>query len=113
MKPKRTSAEDLRSGKVPLVKPWAKKSQAALKKALGSPSPRHNLSLSQKFDKIFNSGKLIRFESVLQRYDDDWHIRICWKIIENPSGKVIDSCDWFGFPNIEQCVDDCLRYLGK
>lgn len=111
--PERASAEDLRSGKIPLVKPWAKNSVRDLKKALGSPSLNKSVTLEEKFAKIFNSGYCIVFKNVIKRYDDDWHIRIVWEVQSNPGGQTIASCNWYGFSTITECVDDYLNYLEK
>lgn len=54
----RASEEDLRSGKIQLVKPWAKKSVKALKKALSSPCNSINTKNKKVCDKCNGSGFL-------------------------------------------------------
>jgi len=71
------------------------------------------MSLEQKITSVFDSGYHIRFENVVKRMDGDWHQRIIWTHVQNPSSGYVDSCEWEGFETIEECVDDCLKYIEK
>jgi hypothetical protein len=69
------------------------------------------MDLKEKLSKIFESGYSIAFQNEVRRKDDEWYSRIVWRHIQLPGGSVISKCEWFGFDNIETCVDDCLEYI--
>jgi hypothetical protein len=68
-------------------------------------------TLEEKFKAIFSSGYSISFQNEVRRNDSEWYSRITWKHIQQPGGGIIKQCEWFGFDNIEECVDDCLTYV--
>lgn len=69
------------------------------------------MTLSEKFKKVFESGHSISFQNQVRRSDGEWHSRIIWQHHQLPSNRTIKECEWFGFEEIEECVDDCLKYL--
>ena len=69
------------------------------------------MNLKDKLTKIFESGKSISIQNVVKRHDGEWHSRIVWRHIQLPAGQCIKECEWFGFDDIEDCVDDCLKYI--
>lgn len=71
------------------------------------------MNLKKKMDKIFDSGYLISFQNEVKRKDGEWHSRIVWKHLQPPMNQIIEDCEWFGFEDIEECVDDCLKYINS
>lgn len=69
------------------------------------------MNLSGKFRKIFESGYSIIFQNEIKRKDGEWYSRIVWKHIQLPNNQIIKQCEWFGFEDIDDCVDDCLKYI--
>lgn len=69
------------------------------------------MTLKEKLTTIFEASTAIRIESTVKRIDGEWEGRIVWKAIELPLGKEIASCEWEGFEDIEDCADDCIKYL--
>lgn len=71
------------------------------------------MDLKEKLSKVFESGYSISFQNDVRRKDGEWHSRIVWKHIQLPNGRVIKQCEWFGFNDIEDCVEDCLKYINS
>lgn len=69
------------------------------------------MKLKKKLSKVFKSGYSIKFQNVVRRKDGEWHNRIIWEHIQLPNSIIIGGSEWFGFEDIEDCVDDCLKYL--
>lgn len=69
------------------------------------------MELKEKMTKVFTSGYTISFNNEPRRKDGEWYNRIVWKHIELPANRVVRQCDWFGFEEVEDCVDDCLKYI--
>lgn len=40
---------------------------------------------------------------------DGIHYDITWYLMSS----IIKQCEWFGFEDIEDCVDDCLKYINS
>lgn len=70
-----------------------------------------HITLGDKMNTIFKSGKSIRFQNQVRRKDGEWYSRIIWEHTQLPSNSVIKSCEWFGFETIEEAVEDCLNYV--
>jgi len=62
-------------------------------------------TLDEKIRAIFNSGKVVKIEKLLRTKDGETYYKYRWDV----DGK--QSNNWFGFDNIDQCVEDCLTYL--
>lgn len=71
------------------------------------------MDLKDKFKKVFESGHSIIFQNTVKRIDHEWESRIIWEHVQLPLKNHIDGCDWNGFIDIEDCVDDCLKYIEK
>jgi hypothetical protein len=71
------------------------------------------MNLSKKIEQVFNSGYSIAFQNEVRRSDGEWYSRITWKNLQQPGNQVIKECEWFGFETMEECVDDCLKYLNN
>ena len=69
------------------------------------------MDLKEKFNLIFNSGRSFIFQNVIKRTDGEWVGRIIWEEVQLPGNRVISTCEWHGFNDIEDCVDDILTYL--
>jgi hypothetical protein len=69
------------------------------------------ITLEEKMNAVFNSGKSIRFQNQVKRKDGEWYSRIIWEHVQLPGNRAIKSCDWWGFETIEEAVDDCLDYI--
>lgn len=70
------------------------------------------MELKDKLNKIFNSSGSFVIQNVLKRSDGDWYNRIVWVHYGQPGNRLIRTCDdWFGFDNVDDCVDDCLKYI--
>lgn len=71
------------------------------------------MTLNDKFNQIFTSGRSILFQNEIRRSDGEWYSRIVWKHRQLPGNQIIKQCKWFGFEEIEECVDDCLKYINS
>ena len=67
--------------------------------------------LSEKLNRIFETGRSISFQNTIKRMDGEWESRIVWKHHQLPGNAIIAECRWEGFQTIEECVDNCLEYL--
>lgn len=72
---------------------------------------KNKMDIREKLNKIFQSGYSISFQNEVRRKDGEWYSRIIWKHLQLPGHRIIKECEWFGFENIEECVDDCLKYI--
>jgi hypothetical protein len=68
------------------------------------------MTTAEKFKEIFDSGYFV-FQNIPKRIDGEWEERIIWKRVEEPGDRYIEDCDWEGFTNIDDCLDDCLKYI--
>ena len=71
------------------------------------------MDLKEKISKVFESGHSILFQNEVRRKEGEWYSRIIWKHIQLPNGRTIKECEWYGFEDIENCVDDCLKYINQ
>ncbi len=69
------------------------------------------MNLSEKVKQVFEFGHSIIFQNVVKRIDGEWESRITWAHVGLPGNRFIKGCDWEGFEEFEDCVDDCLQYL--
>jgi hypothetical protein len=69
------------------------------------------MTLEDKLKTAFELGYSVQFQNEVIRHDGEWYRRIKWKHTQPPSGRLIKQCEWFGFDNIEECVDDYLEYI--
>jgi hypothetical protein len=69
------------------------------------------MSLSEKIQQVFDSGHSFSFQNEVKRSDGEWYSRIIWRHLQLPGNQLIEECEWFGFETMEECVDDCLKYI--
>jgi hypothetical protein len=70
-----------------------------------------NNMLAEKLNQVFESGHSISFQNTIKRMGGEWENRIIWKHHQLPGNAVMAECCWEGFETIEECIDDCLKYL--
>jgi hypothetical protein len=70
------------------------------------------MSLKEKLNKVFESGYFV-ICNVPKRVDGEWEEKIIWKQVELPGGREVKTCEWEGFTDVEECVDDCLKYINS
>jgi hypothetical protein len=70
------------------------------------------MTLQEKLHFIFNAGHF-QFYNDLRRQDGEWYDRILWKRVQQPGSSYLKGCEWFGFDTMEDCVDDCLKYISR
>ena len=74
------------------------------------------MRLRKKNDKafqIFNSGFSIQIYNKPVRKGYMWDDKIFWRHMEYNGKKVIKECRDKGFYNLEDCMDDCIKYINK
>jgi hypothetical protein len=71
------------------------------------------MTTKEKLTAIFESGHSFIIQNQVRRQDGEWHTRIVWQHVQLPSNQTIKSCDWFGFEDIDECADDCLKYIAS
>lgn len=69
------------------------------------------MRIEEKLHKLFNSENSIILQNVVRRINDEWERRIIWEHVQLPSNNFIKDCKWEGFTNVEDCINDCLKYL--
>lgn len=69
------------------------------------------MDLKEKLNLVFNSGRSFIIQNVVKRIDGEWEERIIWEEVQLPGNRVISSCEWNGFEDIEDCADDILKYM--
>lgn len=68
------------------------------------------MNLNEKLNYIFHNAN-IEIKSTIKRIDGGYESRIIWEHVELPLKRVIKSCDWNGFEDIEKCADNIIEYL--
>lgn len=71
------------------------------------------MDLNEKMSNIFQSGYSIIIQNEVRRKEGEWYSRITWRHVQLPGNTALKHCEWFGFENIEECVDDCLKYINS
>lgn len=73
------------------------------------------MNLNEKLEKIFNSDYRVIIKNVERlKWSDSLtsYNRIIWEVyLKNYSETPISKSEWFGFDNVENCIDDCLKFL--
>lgn len=69
------------------------------------------MTTAKKFQEIFDSGWSFIFQNTPKYIDGEWDIKIIWRHVGQPGDRHIKDCDWDGFTNIDDCIDDCLKYI--
>ena len=69
------------------------------------------MTTREKLDKVFSSGSNFIFQNEVKKKDGEWELRITWTHVRLPGNIPLNTCTWFGFENIDDCLDDCLLYL--
>lgn len=66
---------------------------------------------NNKAFQIFHSG--LAFQIYNKPVQDNylWDDKIFWKHMEYNGKEVIKTCDEKGFYNINDCMDDCIKYI--
>ena len=67
--------------------------------------------MKEKLTQIFESGYSFIIQNEVKRKGGEWYSRITWKHVQSPGNQFIKQCEWFGFDDIDECVDDCLKYI--
>ena len=70
-------------------------------------------TVAEKFNRVFESGHSISFQNTIRRMEGEWESRIIWKHHQLPGTAIITECRWEGFETIEECIDNCLKYLAS
>jgi hypothetical protein len=65
----------------------------------------------EKLTKIFSSEHSFIIQNEVRRKDGEWYSRITWIHVQLPGNQIIKQCRWFGFDDIDECADDCLKYI--
>lgn len=60
---------------------------------------------------VFNSGLSIQIFNKPVQDNYLWDDKIFWRHMEFNSKKEIQMCDKKGFYNLEDCMDDCIKYI--
>ena len=73
----------------------------------------NNLTVEQKFDKVFQCGLDFRIFNKPVQFDQIWDIRIFWShqffhVIEPPDEIL---CPEDGFVNVDDCLDNMIKYI--
>lgn len=71
------------------------------------------MSDNNKPFQIFNSGLAFQIYNKPIRDDYLWDDKIFWKHIEYNSKTIIEQCNNKGFYNLEDCMDDCIKYINN
>ena len=67
------------------------------------------ITLDDKLNAVFNSGKLIRFQNVSRLKESEFFNRIIWEEYEGEPTMV--PCKWWGYDTIEEAADNCLNQI--
>ena len=70
------------------------------------------MDTATKADQVFQSGLAFQIYNKPVRFDQIWDIRLFWKHMDT-DGKslVMGNHDHKGFKNLDECLDDVLKYL--
>jgi hypothetical protein len=63
--------------------------------------------------KVFNSGLNIQLYNKTIQDNLIWDNKIFWQHVEPNRRKIIYKCDNNGFFNLNDCLEDCLKYITK
>jgi len=69
------------------------------------------MTTTLKANKVFNSGLAFRIWNEPVQDDYLWDIKIFWAHMEYNGKDVVGKCDKKGFDNIDECLDDCIKYI--
>lgn len=64
-----------------------------------------------KFNKVMQSGLPFRFWNKPVQDDYLWDINIFWAHMEFNGKNAVKNCDEKGFADIDECLDDCIKYI--
>jgi hypothetical protein len=68
------------------------------------------MDLETKLKKIYTSGYSIIIQDVAKRINGEWTNKIVWEHVQE-GNKTVEFCKWDGFDDIDDCADDCLKYI--
>lgn len=71
------------------------------------------MSKPNKSFQVFNSGLAIQIFNHPVQDNYLWDDKIFWKHMEFNRKKEIQMCDKKGFYNLEDCMDDCIKYINN
>ena len=71
------------------------------------------MNKNDKAFQVFNSGLAIQIFNCPVQDDYLWDDKIFWKHMEFNRKKEICMCDKKGFYNLEDCIDDCIKYINN
>ena len=71
------------------------------------------MSKNDKAFQIFHSGLAFQIYNKAVRNGYLWDDKIFWKHMEYNGKKEIKVCDKLGFYNLEDCMDDCIKYINN
>jgi len=73
------------------------------------------MTTADKANKVFNSGlafriwnKPVKDPKTIERL---WDMKIFWEHMEYNCKDVVASCDALGFQDLDDCLDDCIKYI--
>ena len=69
--------------------------------------------MSKRGFQVFNSGLAIQIFNRPVQDNYLWDDKIFWKHMEYNRKKEISMCDESGFFNLEDCMDDCIKYINN
>lgn len=69
------------------------------------------MTTAQKSEKVFQSGLAFQIYNKPVRFDQIWDIRMFWKHLESDGSLYMANTDHKGFKDIDDCLDDVLKYL--
>lgn len=61
--------------------------------------------------KVFKSGLNIQIYNKTIQDNLVWDDKIFWQHVEGNRRKIIKKCDKIGFFNLDDCLNDCLKYI--
>jgi len=75
------------------------------------PKKAKTMTTAGKATAVFQSGLAFRIWN--QPVSDDylWDIKIFWAHMEYNGKDVVANCDIKGFADLDDCLDDCLKYI--
>lgn len=62
---------------------------------------------------VFQSGLNIRIYNKIMVSDYKFDVKIFWEHLNNNRKKIIKSCNSKGFLCLNDCLDDCSKYIKK
>lgn len=69
------------------------------------------MTTAEKLNKIYSNGWFQIYNTPRHIGGGEWDERILWKHVGMPNQETIKECEWEGFRDIDDCLDDCLKYV--